>query len=61
MLLVCSESGGMWSYSSDYVLELVTLSVLQALSSYPRNPMPLLDLILILANFRCSINVAELN
>lgn len=61
MLFVCSESGGMWSYSSDYVLELVTLSVLQALSAYPRNPMSLLHLILILANFRCSINVAELN
>lgn len=46
-------------------LENWLLSGLYALSSFPRNPMsnqtPLLDLVLTLAHFRCSINVAELN
>ena len=41
------------------------LSGLCALSSYPRNPMsnqtPVLDWILTLAHFKCSINAAELN
>lgn len=41
------------------------LSGLTALSSYPGNPMsnqtPVLDLVLTLAHFRCSIKAAELN